>query len=172
MKSYLFPVLIVLTVAGCSQSSTDYAYKWSMNIKSKILEDVSVAADSIRIDTLRGMKEVTLYYKDTRTKYFRILPQGDTIVSIFYSMDENFEIVRELCTGNNRRSFEGIRYKGQHVGLAEFRFCDGKLKEQGYRFNGNAGVWKQWDENGKVVQETDYGRTDQLKKLKTIRYYR
>jgi hypothetical protein len=76
-----------------------------------------------------------------------------------------------LCPGVEP-SFEGIRYKGKHLGLAEFRFCDGKLKEQGYRYDGDVGVWKEWDENGNVIKETDHGHTERLDELRNIKYYR
>ena len=79
--------------------------------------------------------------------------------------------MKELCPGNDR-SFEGIRYKGRHLGLAEFRFCDGKLKEQGYRFNGNVGIWKEWDANGKIIKQTDYGNAEKLEQLRSIAYDR
>ena len=70
------------------------------------------------------------------------------------------------------RSFEGIRYQGGHIGLAEFRYCDGKIKESGFRFNGNVGVWQEYNTTGKVVKETDHGNIDRLEKLKDIKYYR
>lgn len=172
MKKLFVFVSTIILFTSCKESPTDYACEWSSNIKSKIFEDVNIPADSINIDTTNG-KVVTFYNKGIRTKQFRISPStGDTVVSIFYSKDQNFEIVRELCPGGNR-SFEGIRYKGKHLGLAEFRFCDGKLKEQGYRFdNGDVGVWKEWDENGKPIKETDKGHTEKLNKLRDIKYYR
>ena len=173
MRVALFFALTTFSFISCKQSSTDYALKWSTDIKAKIFEDINFPVDSTSIDTSKGnLKEVTFYNKGIRTKLFGIRKStGDTILSIFYSKDQNFEIVRELCPGIER-SFEGIRYKGKHLGLAEFRFCDGKLKEQGYRFDGNVGVWKEWDENGKVIKETDNGHTEKLDELRTIKYYR
>ena len=171
MKKIFQFVLTIILFTGCQHSSTDYAVQWSRDIKRKIIEDVDISVDSTTIDTTNG-KVVTFYNKSIRTKQFRIYTSTqDTVVSIFYSKDQNFEIVRELCPGFER-SFEGIRYRGQHVGLAEFRFCDGKLKEQGLRFEGNVGVWKEWDEKGKVIKETDHGQTEKLDKLREITYYR
>lgn len=171
--SVLFFAFIIICFFSCQQSSTDYALKWSNEIKNKIFEDVNIPVDCISIDTSNGnLKEATFYNKGIRTKLFGIRTStGDTLLSIFYSKDQNFEIVRELCPGIER-SFEGIRYKGNHLGLAEFRFCNGKLKEQGYRFDGDVGVWKEWDENGKVIKETDRGQPEKLDKLRGIKYYR
>lgn len=173
MRTTLFFALTIFCFLGCKQSSTDYALKWSTDIKSKIFEDINTRVDSTNVDTSKGnLKEVTLYSKGIRTKLFGIRTStGDTILSIFYSKDQNFEIVRELCPGIER-SFEGIRYKGKHLGLAEFRFCDGKLKEQGYRYDGNVGIWKEWDENGNVIKETDHRQTEKLDELRNIKYYR
>ena len=173
MKILLIFALTTLTIVSCKQSSTDFALKWSADIKNKIFEDINVATDSISVDTSKGnLKEVTFYNKGIRTKLFGIRQStGDTLLSIFYSKDQNFEIVRELCPGIER-SFEGIRYKGKHVGLSEFRFCDGKLKEQGYRFDGDVGIWKEWDENGKIIKETDKRNLEKLDGLRAIKYYR
>jgi len=171
MKKLLVFSLTVILFTSCKESPTNYASKWSSDIKSKIFEDVSIPVDSVNIDTTNG-KVVTFYNKGIRTKQFRInTSTSDTVVSIFYSKDQNFELVRELCPGIEP-SFEGIRYKGKHLGLAEFRFCDGKLKEQGYRYDGDVGVWKEWDENGNVNKKTDHGHTEKLDELRNIRYYR
>ena len=173
MRTPLSFAMIIFCFFSCGQPSHDYALKWSNDIKSKILEDANVAADSIAIDSSEVVyKRVILYNKGTRTKSFGIrTPSGDTLVSIFYSKDQYFELVRELCPAINR-SFEGIKYRGTSIGLAEFRFCDGKLKEQGYRFGVDVGVWKEWDEQGKLINEKDNGRTETLDGLRDIKYYR
>ena len=173
MRLLIFFALTTFSFFSCKQSSTDYALKWSNDIKTKILEDVSLPADSTGIDTSKSnLKEVTFYHKGIRTKVFSIRKlKKDTILSIFYSKDQNFEIIRELCPAIDR-SFEGIRYKGKHLGIAEFRFCNGKLKEQGFRLDGNVGVWREWDENGKIIEETDNGHTERLDELRNIKYYR
>lgn len=158
---------------SCKNTHTDYALEWSNDIKRKIFEDINIPIDSTSIDTSKGnFKEISLYSKGIRTKLYGIEnATGDTLFSTFYSKDQNFEIVRELCPGIER-SFEGIKYKGNHFGLAEFRFCNGKLKEQGYRFYKDVGIWKEWDENGKFIKETDLGNIEKLDELKNIKYYR
>ena len=47
-----------------------------------------------------------------------------------------------------------------------------KIKEQGFRFQGDVGVWKEWDETGKIIKETDNGHTEKLDQLREIKYYR
>lgn len=174
MKIFLLLFLITFTIISCKQSSTDYALKWSTDIKSKIFEDIDNPTDSMSIDTSNGnIKEVTFYSRGARTKFFGIRQStGDTLLSIFYSKDQNFEIVRELLCPGSKPSFEGIRYKGKHLGLAEFRFCDGKLKQQGYRFGDDLGVWKEWNEEGKLIKEIDIGHTEKLDELRSVKYCR
>lgn len=58
------------------------------------------------------------------------------------------------------------------MGLSEFRYCNGKLKLQGFRVDGDVGTWKEWNENGKLIKETEFGGTEKLNELKTIKYYR
>jgi hypothetical protein len=169
---------LLLALQSCKTSLTDYATDWSNNIKTKIIEDASQQSDKTIFDS--SSYDLTLYKGDNKLKLFHLYPRFsdkgrllsfDTAVSIFYSTDQNFELVRELCPVVDR-SFEGIRYKGEHLGLAEFRYCDGKIKESGFRFNGDVGVWREYDTTGKVIKETDHGNLDRLEKLKTIKYYR
>jgi hypothetical protein len=163
---------------SCKTSLADYATDWSNSIKAKIVEDASQQPDKTIFDS--SSYNVTLYKGGHKLKFFHLNPKFndngqlislDTAVSIFYSSDQNFELVRELCPYVDR-SFEGVRYKGEHLGLEEFRYCDGKIKESGFRFNGDIGIWKEYDTHGKVIKETDYGNFDRLEKLKGIRYYR
>ena len=169
MKNILTFIFLTVFISSCRQSTTDYALQWSTEIKNKIYEDMNVAIDSVRIDTSQAnFKFITYFHKQTPIKEYNF-HNGDSIGSCFFSPNQDFDIVRELCPGN-KRTFEAIRYKGKHVGLVEFRFCDGKLKEQGYRYGDNVGIWKEWDSSGKLIKQTEYGNADQLRNLKTIKY--
>jgi hypothetical protein len=157
---------------------TDYAADWSKNIKTQIIEDASQQPDKTVFDS--SSYRVTLYKGENKLKFFHLKPKFsddgqllslDTAVSIFYSTDQNFELVRELCPVADRSS-EGIRHKGEFLGLAESRYCNGNIKERGFSLNGFVGVWKEYDSNGKVTKETDYGNIDRLENLKNIKYYR
>ncbi|MGB4850669.1 MAG: hypothetical protein WBP41_22265 [Saprospiraceae bacterium] len=171
MKIGIVLFLLMLLKINCNRSSIDFANQWSTTIKQNIIEDVNVQNDNTSIDSTNNMFwNFTLYHNGIRTKLFRINPTtNDTLLSIFYSPDQKFELVRELCPGQES-SFEGIRYKNKQVGLAEFRYCNGKLKEQGYRFGEDVGIWREWDKNGKQIKETDYGNSASLKQLKNINY--
>lgn len=171
MKIILLLTLVAFTILSCKESSTDLAIRWSDDIKIKIIEDVNIPVDSITIDSGKAnIKYLTLFSNGIKTKNFGIRKSDlDTIVSIFYSKDQKFELVRELCSGISR-SFEGIKYEGRYLGVTELKFCDGKLKERGYNFNGKIGVWTEWDEDGKVIKETDYGLLSRLNDLNRIQY--
>ena len=179
MRLILLNLTLLIFISSCDNSNMKYTIEWSKEIKEKIIKDANQQPDKTVLDT--ATHQLTLYKGDIKLKYFMLRPKWDsltnkiisvdTLVSIFYSTDQSFELVRELCPAIER-SFEGIRYKGDHLGLAEFRFCDGKLKEQGCRFDGNVGIWREWDENGKVIKEKDYGKSEKLGGLKDIKYSR
>ncbi len=179
MRNIIVFILTTIFLTNCGESETEYATKWTREIKEKIIEDANQKPDRRFLDT--ASNQLTLFKGDKKLKYYMLRPEFDsikkkiisvdTLVSIFYSNDQNFELIRELCPAIER-SFEGVRYKGEHLGLAEFRFCDGKLKEQGCRYEGNVGLWKEWDENGNVIKETDNGKTEKLEGLKNIKYER
>jgi hypothetical protein len=173
MKIAIISALTLLTILSCKETPTDLAKKWSNDIKVKILEDANIPVDSVAIDTNKpNIKYVTFFNKRIRTKDFGIRKSdGDTLIAIHYSKDQKFAIVKELCPGISR-SFEGIKYRERYLGITELRFCDGKLKELGYNFNGKVGVWTEWNENGEIVKQTDYGLLERLKDLDRIKYYR
>ena len=173
MKAFILLPLIVILLWSCRESSEDFALKWTKDIKAKILEDVNITIDSISTDTTGdNFKYISFYHNGIRTKKYGIRTStGDTIVSYFFSPDQNFEIVRELCPGI-QRSFEVIRYKGKHLGLAEFKFCNGQPMLRGFQFDSDIGVWKEWDSTGNLIKETNVGHIDKLEKLKEIKYPR
>ncbi len=164
---------------SCNPPPADYAMEWSGRVKKKIIEDASEQPDRTVIDSTNFNSvfyHAKLYKGDKKLKSYSLLPKYstngeliafDTASSTFYSSDQQFELVRELCPVVPQ-NFEGIKYKGEHVGLAELRYCDGKIKERGFRMNHNVGVWREYDTNGKVIKETDYGNLEMLNKLKEI----
>ncbi|MBL7731316.1 MAG: hypothetical protein JNM88_09070 [Chitinophagaceae bacterium] len=183
MRQPLFIIIFFCSVGlfSCKSSPTDFATKWTNEIKEKIIADANQQFDRTIFDSI--YYRLTLYKGDTKLKYFMLRPQFDTtngkilsvdtLASIFYSADQKFELVRELCPAIER-SFEGINYNGiGSVGLTEFRFCDGKIKESGFRYgNKPVGVWTKYDSTGKVIEAKDNGNIDVLNKLRDIKYYR
>ncbi len=171
MRILIIVAFISLTFACCKDNPSHIAIEWSNDIKMKIIEDVNIISDSLAIDTTQpNIKYVSFFSKAIRTRKYGIRKShGDTIISIFYSKNQKFELVNELCPGISR-SFEGIKYEGRYLGLQESRFCNGKLKEQGFSFNGNVGVKTEWDENGNVINQMDYGLLHRLKDLARIKY--
>jgi len=170
---------ICIAFQACKSNQVEKATIWSQNIKRKIIEDSNQQLTKVIFDSIRN---TTIYFsRDIKLKSYQLRNHfdsssnrlyRDTLVSIFYSTDQIFELVRELCPGNSR-SFEGIRYKGNHFGLAEFRYCDGKIKERGFRYNNKEiGVWTEYDSIGNVIRTTDKGNSERLDKLLSIKYYR
>jgi hypothetical protein len=168
LKFYIF-ILAILILPSCRHHEISDPLEWSKNIKQHILSDVDVTVDRVVTDTTSmNSIRLTLFHNERRTKQF-VIRKGDTLASFFYSPTQEFELVRELCPAISR-SFEGIKYKGKACGLAEFRFCDGTLMRQGFRFDGDVGVWKEWDSTGKLIGTTDYGDSARLAGLRKINY--
>jgi hypothetical protein len=179
--TFIISFLFLLGAFSCQTSPTDYAIKWTTDIKEKIIADANQQFDRTTFDS--NYYYLTFYKGDTRLKHFVLRPKFDTtngkilsvdtLVSIFYSTDQKFELVRELCPASER-SFEGVRYSGiGHLGVAEFRFSDGKIKERGFRYGNNeVGVWKKYDSMGKIIEQKDNGNLELLDKLHGVKYYR
>jgi antitoxin component YwqK of YwqJK toxin-antitoxin module len=175
MRIFIF-ILFAFLLQSCSESLEDYATVWSNEVKVKIIQDANENPDTIIFDT--SYMDITLLKEERKLKFFHLNPKlnsdstiilYDTAISTFFSKDGDFELIKELCPGN-KRSFEGIRYKGRHIGVAEFKYCNGKIKERGCRFQGDVGMWTKYDSSGKIIEQTDYGNVSRLKSLKKIKY--
>lgn len=179
IKHYsLFIFYFSIAFISCKRERKDFALSWTQDIKQKIIADANQPFDSSRFDSTYF--NLTFYKGKMKLKNFALRPHYDssgniasldTLISIFYSADQNFKLVRELCPASDR-SFEAIDYKNVgHVGLVEFRFCNGKIKESGFKYgNRRIGIWETYDSAGKVIDKKNNGDIELLDKLKDIRY--
>lgn len=181
---YFILLIFISFICSCQSSTTDstaFVATWTNDIKKKIIEDANQVSDRTTLDSVTY--SIILYKGNIKLKQFMLRPvykpriaipiSLDTLVSIFYSFDQKFELVRELCPAVSR-SFEGLRYSGVgSLGLIEFRYCDGRIKERGFRYkNAIVGVWTKYDSTGKVIEQKDHGNTSVLNNLHDIKYYR
>src|SRR5882724_8511314 len=152
---YIF-LFILLIFYSCNTSSTDFAVNWTNEIKQKIIVDANQQPDKSVFDSAHYY--LTLYKANVRLKQFILRPKFDTsgkivfvdtLASTLYSTDQNFSLIRELCPAIER-SFEGINYKNVGLlGLTEFKYCDGKIKESGFHYGfQEVGVWAKYDSTG------------------------
>ena len=171
MKVKIIAIFFIGLLAACEEPIEDYAYNWSKNVKAQIIEESQIESDRVEVDsTNENWQTITYWKRERKLREYIYRPiDGDTLVSIFYSKSQEFDLVRELCPGAER-SFEGIRYKGEHLGLAEFRYCNGDLKESGFRMDGDVGIWKEYDEVGNLIRSKDFGNLERLQRLKGIKY--
>jgi hypothetical protein len=175
----IISLVYFLTLQSCRPSLGDYAIEWSKDTKQKIIEDASRYPDSTFFDTtenhltlFKGGKKLKVYWLRLRYNNDEKKSSFDTVVSIFYSTDQNFELVRELCPAVDR-NFEGIKYKNYFLGLTLLTYCDGKTKEKGFRYNDRpVGVWTTYDEDGNKLKEVDNGNVEDLENLYNIKYAR
>ena len=170
--------LLVLLFSSCQPSLVDFATKWTKDIKGEIIKDANQQPTRIVYDS--AGHDITLFKGDKKLKYFWFKPEvnnlghtifKDTGVVIFYSSDQNFEYVKELCPVSDR-SFEGIKYKGEFIGLTEFRYCNGMIKKSGFSYNGDSEVLKEYDSTGKIIKDNEAANINYLKEILKIKYDR
>ena len=172
-------VIFLLLFQACENRSLENATAWTNEMKYKIIEDASKPSNNIFFDSVRN--KVTYLRGKIKLKSYQLyrtldsngkISYRDTAASIFYSADQDFELIRELCPINSRTS-EGIRYKGTWMGKSELRFCNGKIKNISFSY-GRVSVGKEveYDSIGNIITQTDHGNSELLKKLTSIKYYR
>jgi len=174
--------LCCIVFQSCNQSPTDIAGKWTADIKKKIIEDASRQPDKTTFDSIHH--ELTLFRNNKKLQQYYLAAREDqsetnkaviydTAMIVFFSTDQAFQWVRQPLIPKADRSYEGVAYKGNRYGLAEYNYRKDNVKEVGFHIkNLNVGTWKKYDSTGKVSDEVDNGNTDKLAQLSDMKYYR
>lgn len=168
-----YTTLLTILAAGfflahCADNANDNpGDKWYDETKAEILKQAEVKPDSItRAEDSITVKEYS--YSNGNVFHERWLKGGKLRAETFYSKDGNFELRREIFE-NGVFLFEGIVYNDHFYGLSTWNHQNGKPEQQGIRFNDQKiGVWKKWDEAGKLTEETDYKNLQKLDSLPRI----
>lgn len=172
---------LAFSILSCSRSATDVAIKWTNDIKAKVLEDASRTPDKTVYDSAHRMLTTFKDGKKLKECYFAKRenhdetqpPVYDTGMIVWYSADQNFQFIRMPCTPRTDRTFEGVAYKGNRYGFAEYQYCKKAIRETGFIFNNfNVGTWTQYDSAGQVVEAKDVGDAEKLRSVEDIHYSR
>ncbi len=93
---------------------------------------------------------------------------GDLQGKSLFTPDGKFEWRCEICPDRSV-GFEGILFKNKFYGPSTWWYCNGQMRQQGYRYaNREIGIWRRWDENGVLVDSIDRGNHDLLDSLRHI----
>ena len=173
----------IASMQSCKQSPTDFATTWTKDIKAKIIEDASLQPDRTFVDSVHH--ELTLFKNDKKLKQFYFAARGDdqndsskdiiydTAMIVFFSTDQNFQLIRQPLIPKADRSYEGVAYHNDRYGLVEYNYRKDHVKEIGFHFkNLNVGTWIKYDSTGKPGVPIDNGNAEKLEKLKDMKYYR
>lgn len=162
----LFALFIIGTIVNsCTKMvSTE---QWYSDTKAEILKQSQIKPDSIRtIHESVITKELGYFGK--RLVHEVWFKNKVPIYESYHSKDGGFELCREICE-NGIFCFEGIVADGYFTGLSTWRYCNGQLRRQGVRYRSHEiGIWKEWNEEGKLIKVTDYKKNGELKLMPVI----
>jgi len=169
MKRILFPfvVTMLLLVGNCTKKDPEtIASDWYVRTKHEIMKYADLHSDS-SVMTIRDDGFATTDAYVNGRIFIRTTRDGmHTRARSYFSGD--FELRQELCD-NGELSFEGVVYNSTFYGWSTWRRCNGQLEERGIRFNNvRVGVWRKYDEDGNLVEQTDYQRQEKLDSLPVI----
>jgi hypothetical protein len=172
MKKHIISIIAILTIglllSNCNNNeSKKYTPNWYEYTKSEIMKQSDLEPDSIITEKDTTMIKEHSYFNG-KEFHLRLLKNGKLRMEKIYSKDGNFEIVREFFDNGNYL-FEGITYKDHFYGLSTWKYQNGQLNEKGIRFNDKKiGVWKTWNESGKLVESVDYKNLEKLDSMPKI----
>ena len=174
-KNLVFLVILAvgLILSSCFNDETKtLSDKWYEDTKAQILMQSDQKADSIEITFNKDSSfRYEHYYFGNQNFMLKGYSRDILRLETRFSKNKNFELRREICDNGNS-GFEGIVYKKNFYGLSTWRDCSGKIAEQGVRYNDQKiGVWKTWDETGKLIKEEDYGNISKIDSMPTILRY-
>lgn len=130
---------------------------WFEKTKAVILRQSKMNADSVGQQLSDDLvRRTELSYREGHLYLKKIYRQNILVQVAYFDQSGEFELRRELCP-NGKSRFEGIFVKGEAFGICTWFFCTGKTEKQGVRYRGkDVGIWKFYDENGRVTEEVDF----------------
>jgi antitoxin component YwqK of YwqJK toxin-antitoxin module len=174
MKRYHITILTLLTLGfsltRCVNNDTKTAaHKWYEDTKAEILKQSNLTPDSTTLILNEDSSFKKEHYFSAGHEFLLKGYNKDVLrLEIRYSNNGDFELRREICENGNY-AFEGIVYKSNFYGLSTWRYCDKSIDHQGIRYNGQKiGIWKKFDEKGKLTEEIDYKNIEKLDSMPTI----
>lgn len=142
---------------------------WYKETRAEILAQATLKADSVYTfnNEEKNFKEDHYYFqgKEFLSKAYY---SGILRIETHYTRDRLFSLTKEYCDNGNTR-FEGIQYEGAYYGYSSWYHCDGKLNEEGYRFNGQKiGRWREFNAEGSIINEVNHHDAQKLDSLPVI----
>lgn len=174
MKIHQIPILTLLilglSLTRCANSNRiTVSDKWYKNTKAEILKQSNLKPDSITLTFNEDSSYKKEHYFSVGHEFLLKGYNNDILrLEIHYSNNGDFELRREICENGNY-AFEGIVYKSSFYGLSTWYYCDKSIDHQGIRYNSQKiGVWKKFDEKGKLTEEIDYKNFEKLDSMPAI----
>ncbi|HNP78994.1 MAG TPA: hypothetical protein PKM91_17275 [Cyclobacteriaceae bacterium] len=150
-------VLLMALAAGLSAAAPVDQKAWFEKTKATILRQSKMNADSVGQELSDDLvRRTEMSYREGHLYLKKIYRQNILVQVAYFDQSGEFELRRELCP-NGKFRFEGIFVKGEAFGICTWYFCSGKTEKQGVRYRGkDVGIWKFYDENGRVTEEVDF----------------
>ena len=174
-----FITIILYIVNGCANNDKYRALElWAQNTKEIILKQSDFKPDSTsqeikvyyNIDSTRVIQTdvYTHYYLKEHELYYKVYANDKLAGEVFFSSDGKFSFGREFCE-NGQAVIEDFKYLDNFFGPSTEYHCNGKTKALSFNYNGDwIGISKQWDEDGNLLEEKDYGNLHLVDSLPVI----
>ena len=170
-KGSLVIVLVLLLATACKQDDDQQAFSGNKLNKAWLHRLIARSDSSYTKPYFR---------RDFATASYYINKKDSTLAQVM--RDSSDRVRQVIIETKGVRSFSaqfyptgyavamaGLDSRGQLHGKATVLYPDGRVKSSGQYENGfHSGVWKTYDENGKLVLEEEYGTQGQT--LKTTAY--
>lgn len=163
-------VLLMALAAGLSAAAPVDQKAWFEKTKATILRQSKMNADSVGQQLSDDLvRRTEMSYREGHLYLKKTYRQNILVQVAYFDQSGEFELRRELCP-NGKFRFEGIFVKGEAFGICTWFFCTGKTEKQGVRYRGkDVGIWKFYDENGRVTEEVDFENQQLVGEMPVIR---
>ena len=94
---------------------------------------------------------------------YRIDNFGDTMTIVQYKYGFRNGLTIERCTKTHKHAFSGNLFGGKFYGKCTWYYCNGNVREEGYKINDQTvGIWKNYDSLGVVNLIQDFHHQDRI----------
>lgn len=153
-----------MSLLGCKQKADVSAIE-VIKLDTALVTEIKQSSDSFSVKPMGGQNTelIYTYYRGKEYKDDIITTVGDTIVGLIRKKDGVNYFICEYYTNGQVIGNINLSSNGKLNGLAKYYYPNGRIKTEGrWKDYNSVGIWKEYDEEGKLVSIYDYDKDEYL----------
>lgn len=164
MQKKIILILFILGFLGCKPKSEVSEIEVTI-LDTAFVTEIKQSSDSFTVKPMGGQNTelIYTYYKGKEYRDNIVTTLGDTVVGLIRKKDGVNYFVCEYYTNGQVIGYINLSSEGKINGKAKYYYQDGRIRTTGeWRNTKRVGVWKDYDEEGKLVSIYDHDKDEYI----------